>query len=99
MVCNGIITIETINEAHGKCPVLPKSINFNTGKASTTTLAFNDYSWGNVSRLFTKYTMRITQSTAQIEKATKEFSKSSTCLMDSMSTDNTLQEVQNNNND
>ena len=46
--------------------------------------------------------MRITHSAAQFEKtekATKEFSKSSTCLMDSMSTDDTSQEVQNDNGD
>ena len=46
--------------------------------------------------------MRIAQSTAQfekIEKATKEFSKSSTCLMDSMSTDNASWDVQNDNDD
>ena len=46
--------------------------------------------------------MRIAQSTTQlkkIEKAMKEFSKSSTHLMDSMSTDDTSQEVQNDNND
>ena len=44
--------------------------------------------------------MRIAQSTTQlkkIEKAMKEFSKSSTHLMDSMSTDDTSQEVQNDN--
>ena len=46
--------------------------------------------------------MRIAQSTTQfkkIAKAMKEFSKSSTHLMDSMSTDDTSQEVQNDNND
>ena len=46
--------------------------------------------------------MRIAQSAAQFEKieiATKEFSKSSTHLMDSMSTDDTSQEVQNDNDD
>ena len=46
--------------------------------------------------------MRIVQSATQfkkIEKAMKEFSKSSTHLMDSMSTDDTLQEVQNDNDD
>ena len=96
MVHDGIITIDTINEAHGKCPVLPESINSNTGKVSTITLAFNDNNWGNVCRSFMKSTMRITQSTTQfekIEKAAKEFSKSSTHLMDSMSTDNASWDV------
>ena len=49
-----------------------------------------------------KSTIRITQFATQfekIEKAMKEFSKSSTHLMDSMSTDNTSQEVQNDNDD
>ena len=72
------------------------------GKVSTITLAFNNNGWGNVSRLFTKSTMRITQSTAhfeKIEKVAKEFSKSSTCLMDSMSTDNASQDIQNDNDD
>ena len=73
-------------------------INSNTGKVSTITLAFNDDSWGNVSRSFTKSSMRIAQF-EKIEKTMKEFSKSSTCLMDSMSTDNASRDVQNDNDD
>ena len=60
-----------VNKAHGKCPVLPKSINSNTGKASTITLAFNNNGWGNVSRSFMKSAMRITQSTAQFKRLRK----------------------------
>ena len=102
IVTDGIITIGTINEAHGKCPVLSKQINSNTGKVSTITLAFNNDDWGNISRSLTKSAMRITQSATQfknIEKAAKEFSKSSIHFMDSMSTNNAPQDVENDNDD
>ena len=70
-----IITIATIDAAQGKCPMLSKS-----GESSVT-VAFNDTSWGNISRSFTKSTAKVAQSIHQfkkIENAVKEFSRGTT---------------------
>jgi hypothetical protein len=87
LIADGIITIESINEARGKIPALPKTINTNTGKPSTTALAFNDDSWGKVSRSYTKSARKmVAQSVAKfeaIEKAAIEFAKTNTRVMES----------------
>ena len=102
LVRDGVITIETINEAHGKCPILPKSINFNTRKQTSVAIAFNDDGWGKVSSSFTKSAMRIAQSIKQfekIERAAKEFSKTSTQLMDSLTATDGQQDLMDDNDD
>ena len=89
MVCNGAITIDNIAAANGKCPTLPKTVNGNTGKESTVSVAFNDDSWGVASRGFTLSAIKKAQSVhkfKKIERAAKEFSKGSTCLLESLST-------------
>ena len=102
LVRDGVITIETINEAHGKCPILPKLINFNTRKQTSVAIAFNDDGWGKVSSSFTKSAMRIAQSIKQfekIERAAKEFSKTSTQLMDSLTATDGQQDLMDDNDD
>ena len=81
--------IDTINAAYLKSPNLPKSININTGKRSTTAVSFNDDGWGDVSRGFTRLATRVAKSIHQFEKIetkAKEYSKSNTCTMDSITT-------------
>ena len=90
LVCDGIITRETIQEAQGHCPKLPKSVNTTTGKELTTTVAFNEEGWGCQSRSFTKSAIKIVQSAhkfEKIKKAAQAFTKGNTRLMESHTTE------------
>ena len=81
----GIITIAMINEVHGKCLNLTKSI----AKGSTASVVFNDDSWGNVSWSFAKSTASVAQSVHQferIEETEKEYSKGNTQVTESLNT-------------
>ena len=74
-----IITIATIDvAAQGKFPTLLKSVN--TG-GSSITVTFNNDSWGNISRSFTKSMAKVAQSIHQFEKienAAKKISRGTT---------------------
>ena len=61
LVCDKIITIATIDAAQGKCPTLPKS-------REPVAAAFNNDSWGDISRAFTKAMAKVAWSTHQFEK-------------------------------
>ena len=60
--------IKTINAAYPKCPNLPKSVNVNTGKQSTTAVSFNDDGWGDATWGFTKLAAQIVELVHQFEK-------------------------------
>ena len=54
---------------------------------SSITVAFNNDSWGNISRSFTKSAAKVAQSIHQfkkIENAAKEFSRGTTCVTESL---------------
>ena len=79
--------IDTINATYPKCPNLPKSVNINTGKRATTAVSFNDDGWGDISQGFTRLAARVTKSIHQFDKIeikVKEYSKSNTRTMDSL---------------
>ena len=70
-------------------PNLPKSVNINTRKRSTTAVSFNDDGLGDVSQGVTILAARVAKSIHQfktIETKVKEYSKSNTCTMDSLTT-------------
>ena len=81
--------IKTINAAYLKCPNLPKSVNVNTGKQSTTAVSFNDDGWGDSTRGFTKLAAQIVELVHQFEKlerAAMEHSRVSTHAKESLTT-------------
>ena len=45
-VAAGTITVEMVQNARGKVPVLPKQINQTTGKTSKQAIGFNEVVWG-----------------------------------------------------
>ena len=66
---------------------LPKSVNANTGKQSTTAVAFNNDGWGETSWGFTKLAAQVVQSVHQFEKlerAVMEHSRANTCALESL---------------
>ena len=43
---SGIITIEMVQKAKGKVPMLPKQINHVASKVSNQSTGFNEVTWG-----------------------------------------------------
>ena len=46
LIASGTITIEMVQKAKGRVPMLPKQINQATGKASNQFTGFNEALWG-----------------------------------------------------
>ena len=89
LVKDGIILVKSVNVAYLQCPNLPKSINTSTGKQSSTAVSFNNDRLGDVSQGFTKVAPRIAKLIHQfkrIESTVKGYLKCTTHNMDSLTT-------------
>ena len=89
LVCNSIITMESIADANGKCPTLPRMFSSKTSKQSIATVAFNDGGWGCAMRPFIASTIKKAQLVVKfevIERVAKKFSKGKTHVLESLST-------------
>lgn len=66
LISSGTITVEMVQNAKGRIPILPKKINQATGKASHQLTAFNETSWGSRCSNYVKSAKKL--STSRFEK-------------------------------
>ena len=78
-----------IENARGKLPNLPKTLNQSTGKVSAVHVAFNDDGWGQQTCSFTHSAIKIVEGHSskfsEIEQRACEFTKKQAPLVDTTS--------------
>lgn len=88
LVKDNVINDDNIKSSWPKIPTLPKSVNANTGKESTTAVAFNDDGWGDATRGFTELAALVASSNHKfdkLEREAKELSRGNTRVYESLS--------------
>jgi hypothetical protein len=53
LIATGTLTIEVARASKGKTVILPRTLNYFTGKESHRQLGFNDAAWGKATRSYT----------------------------------------------
>ncbi|KIM92297.1 hypothetical protein PILCRDRAFT_364 [Piloderma croceum F 1598] len=82
-VVSGIITIEMVQKAKGKVPMLPKQINHVTGKVSNQLTGFNKVTWGTHCKSYMKSAKKLSSTRFnKVVHLAMEFMEVNHCLVD-----------------